>query len=402
MTDLNGATGAGTWRAGAEPVAAAGREFLVGEDIAFLNHGSFGARPHPVFETYQRWQRELEKQPVEFLGRRLPGFLAEARAALSDYLGARPDDLVFVPNATHGINIVARSLDLRPGDEVLGTDHEYGAVERTWRFLCDRQGASYRTQPIPLPITTQEAVVEQLWQGVTERTRVIVVSHIASPTALRFPVAEICQRAAAQGILTVIDGAHAPGQIDLDLETLGADFYVGNCHKWLAAPVGAGFLHARPERQHLLRPLVVSWGWQPRQPGPSPFIDLFDWIGTDDPSAYLSVPAAIAFQREHDWPAVRAACRALAGRAREGVAALTGLAHIYPEGEEFWGQMCAMPLPEEGQLPAAELQRRLWEEYQVEVPISEWGRHRFVRVSIQAYNAERDVDRLLEGLRHLL
>lgn len=384
------------------PISEAGRHFLVRRDIAFLNHGSFGACPRPVFDTYQRWQEALESQPVHFIARRIGDVLATARKRLEAYVGVGGDNLVFVPNATHGINIVARSLALEPGDEVLGTDHEYGAVERTWRFTCQPRGAYFRTQPITLPITSAEAVVEQLWQGVTERTRVIVVSHITSPTALELPVAAICRRAAEQGIITVVDGAHAPGHIDLDLDSLGADFYTGNCHKWLCAPKGSAFLYARPERQDLLRPLVVSWGWEPREPGPSPFHDLFDWVGTDDPAAYLSVPAAIDFEAQYDWPQVRAACHTLLREARERVGALTGLGQISPDSTEWWGQMCAIPLPADHALPAKELQRRLWEEYQVEVPITEWQGQRFVRISIQAYNSARDVDRLLDGLRHLL
>jgi isopenicillin-N epimerase len=385
----------------AAPLAAVGRAFLLREGVAFLNHGSFGACPRPVFETYQRWQRELEAEPVEFLGRRIPDLLAAARAALGAYVGAAADDLVFVPNATTGVNIVAHSLDLQPGDEVLGTDHEYGAVERTWTYVCERQGARYRTQSIALPIRDTEEVVEQFWQGVTERTRAIVVSHITSPTALILPVAEICRRARAHGILTVVDGAHVPGHLALDLEALGADFYTGNCHKWVCASKGAAFLYARRERQALLRPLIVSWGWHPRDPGPSPFQDLFGWTGTDDPSAALSVPAAIAFQQEHDWPGVQAACHNLLAQARADVAMLTGLPPICPDSTEWYGQMAALPLPADG-LPAKELQRRLFEEHAVEVPITEWQTQRFVRVSIQAYNSERDVARLMVGLRALL
>ncbi|MDE3228914.1 MAG: aminotransferase class V-fold PLP-dependent enzyme [Chloroflexota bacterium] len=370
--------------------------------MAFLNHGSFGARPRSVFETYQAWQRELESQPVEFLGRRISGLLAEARASLAAYVGAQADNLVFVPNTTHGVNIIARSLDLGPGDEVLLTDHEYGAVERTWRFICGQRGAQVRVQPIPLPVTTPEALVEALWAGVTPQTRALVVSHITSPTALIFPVAEVCRRAREQGILTVIDGAHAPGQLDLNLEELGADFYVGNCHKWLCSPVGAGFLFARPERQPLLQPLVVSWGWQAREPGPSPFQDYFGWIGTDDPAAYLSVPSAIDFQARHDWPAVRAACHQLAAEARQRIGALTGLPHIAPGTPDWWAQMFAAPLPIHDATTAKSLKQRLWEDYQVEAPITPWRDQFFIRVSIQAYNAPSDIDRLLDGLTQLL
>jgi isopenicillin-N epimerase len=384
------------------PIATAGEHFQVRRDIAYLNHGGYGACPRPVFDAYQRWQRELESQPVEFLARRLPDLLSAARERLAAYLGTRSDNLVFVPNATHGMNIIARSLDLQPGDEVLGSDHEYGAAERAWRFVCEPRGARYRTQPIPLPVDDPALFVDQLWQGVTERTRAIVISHITSPTALIFPVAEICRRAAAQGIITVVDGAHAPGQIDLRLDALGADFYTGNCHKWLCAPKGAGFLYARPDRQSLLQPLVVSWGWRAEDPGPSPFLDYFRWMGTDDPAAYLSVPAAIDFQEQHDWPAVRAACHQLAQQARARIAEITGLPPICPDTTDWWGQMCAVPLPApEGSDPKA-LQRALWERYQVEVPIIAWQTWRFVRVSIQAYNSPADVDRLVAGLAELV
>jgi isopenicillin-N epimerase len=396
-------TGEGNRRAVDDaPIAEAGRQFLLRPGIAFLNHGSYGACPQPVFETYQRWQRELQSQPVEFLGRRLPELLAQARENLGAYVGVNADDLVFVPNATHAGNIVARSLELQPGDEVLGTNHEYGAVERTWRFICEQRGAYYQSQSIPLPVTTPEALVEQLWQGVTARTRVLVVSHITSPTALTFPVAEICRRAAAQGILTVVDGAHAPGHIDLNLGALGADFYFGNCHKWLSAPVGAAFLFVRPDRQRLLRPLVVSWGWQAVKPSSSSFQDYFGWTGTDDPAAYLSVPAAIAFQAEHDWPSVRTACHALAAQARERIAALTGLPQVYPDATDWWVQMCAIPLPLQEGVTREALHARLWQEFGVEAPITDWGGQRFVRVSIQAYNSPRDVDRLVEALETLL
>jgi len=381
------------------PLPALAEQFLLRPAMTFLNHGSFGACPRPVFEAYQAWQRELEAQPVEFLGRRIGSLLAEARAALAAYVGVPPDDLVFVPNATHAINIVARSLALAPGDEVLATDHEYGAVDRTWRFICGRSGARYVRAPIPLPLEDPAQVVEALWAHVTPRTRAIVVSHITSPTALILPVAAICRRAREAGILTVVDGAHAPGQIALDLPALGADFYAGNCHKWLCAPKGAGFLYARPEAQALLSPLVVSWGWEAETPGPSPFIDYFGWTGTADPAAYLSVPAAIAFQREHDWPAVRAACRALLLDASRQLTELTSLPPLSPDTDEWWAQMRSFPLPP---CDPAALKRRLWDEYAVEVPIVVWEGRPLMRVSVQAYNCPADIARLVEGLGALL
>jgi isopenicillin-N epimerase len=379
------------------PWAGAGEQFLLRPGVTFLNHGSFGACPQPVFDTYHAWQRELEAEPVEFLGRRINGLLADARLKLGTYLGADPDSLVFVTNATHGINIVARSLDLGPGDEVLGTDHEYGAADRTWRFNGRLRGASYIRQPISLPLPSDNEIVEQLWQGVTERTKLIFISHITSPTAVIFPVAELCKRARAAGILTMIDGAHAPGQVDLSLDELGADFYTGNCHKWLCAPKGAGFLYARPELQEMLQPLVVSWGWESETPGPSRYIDYFSWVGTADPSAYLSVGAAIDFQREHNWHAIRKACHELAIWANEQLMELTGTPRL--RSDDQFAQMFSV------ELPAGSIEKlgtRLWDEYQIEVPLSRCKEREFVRVSIQAYNRTEDVERLLDALRTIL
>ena len=237
-------------------------QFLLRDDLIFLNHGSFGACPRPVHRHYQALQCELERNPVAFLAedREFPERLREARQELARFLGARRDDLVFVPNTTIGINIIARSLRLDPGDEVVITDHAYGAVDRTWAFVCERRRA---------------------------------------------------------GIVVVIDGAHAPGHLDLDLENLGADYYVGNCHKWLLSPKGAAFLWARREMQPLLAPLIVSWGWHSDRPGPSRFVDEHEWTGTRDPAAYLAVPAAIQFRDDHDWPLVRSG--RFVGRANHAV-----------------------------------------------------------------------------------
>ncbi|MDP2856996.1 MAG: aminotransferase class V-fold PLP-dependent enzyme [Bacillota bacterium] len=382
--------------------------FLLRPDVVFLNHGSFGARPRSVFEAYQRWQLELEQQPVEFLGRRFTEVMRGAREAVAAYLGAQADDLVFVPNATTGLNVVARSLPLAPGDEVLTSNHEYGALDSTWRFVCSGRGASYIHRPIPLPVASPEEVVEAIWAGVTPRTRVIFLSHITSPTALTFPVSELVQRARAANILTVIDGAHVPGQRPLSLDKLGADFYSGNLHKWLCAPAGSGFLHARREVQHLLKPLVVSWGWNrteqltgPRDPRQieGRFVDEQEWQGTRDPSAYLAAPEAIRFQAENDWPRVRAECHELLLEARRRIAELTGLPAICPASSEWFSQMAAFPLP---RCDAVTLKRRLHDEYRVEVPIVEWNGRQMVRVSIQGYNTLEDVRALVAALAALL
>ena len=374
--------------------------FLLDPEVIFLNHGSFGACPKPVFEVYQNWQRELERQPVEFLGRRVTDMLAGARGRLAAYLGVESDEVVYFSNPTTALNVVARSLDLHPGDEILATDHEYGAMDRTWRFICRQTGAKYIQQPISLPVTSHRNLVETFWQGVTERTRVIFISHITSPTAIIFPIEEICRRARAAKILTIVDGAHAPGQIPLNLSAIGADLYTGACHKWLCAPKGAGFLFARRSVQPRLAPLVVSWGYESEKPSPSQFIDYHEWQGTRDLSAFLSVPAAIEFQAQHDWPAVRRRCHALASQTRARINTLTGLPAICPDSPEWYGQMCAALLP--AGVDTDDLKARLYNEYRIEVPLHRWNNKPLIRVSIQDYNEPADADALLKALRELL
>jgi isopenicillin-N epimerase len=373
-------------------------EFLLRPDVVFLNHGSYGACPRPVFEAYQAWQRELELQPVEFLGRRGRGLLHTAREALAAYVGADPDDLAFMANATTGLNTVARALPLAEGDEVLGTDHEYGAMERTWEFVCRKSGARYVRQPVPVPLASPQEVVDAVWAGVTPRTRVLFISHITSPTALTFPVADLVRRAREAGIISVVDGAHVPGQRPLDLRALGADFYCGNGHKWLNSPKGSGFLYARRDVQPLLTPLVISWGW--REDGPvMGLAEALEGQGTRDIAAFLAVPAAIAFQEQHDWPRVRTECHALLQRARSAIGDLTGLPPLTPDSPDWYAQMAALPLPP---CDAARLKQRLYDEHTVEVPIITWRDRQFVRISVQAYNTWSDLDTLVEALATLL
>jgi isopenicillin-N epimerase len=355
----------------------------------FLNHGSFGACPRPVFEEYQRLQRELERQPVEFLARRYDELVGAARARLAAYLGAQPDDVVFVPNATTGMNVVARSLPLGPGDEVLTTDHEYGAVDLMWQHVCARTGATL----VRREVAVGPDFVDDLWSAVSERTRIVSISHVTSATALRFPVEEICRRARAAGILTAVDGAHAPGQVELDLATFEPDFYSGNCHKWLCAPKGSGFLYARPEHQTQMVPPVVGWGEDDGS-----FQSRFGWQGTRDPAAFLAVPAAIDFQLEHGWDDVRRRCHALAEEGRLRLAELTGIEPIAPD-EGWLGQMVATGLPD---CDPAELKRRLYDEHRIEIPVEGRRGQPMLRASFQAYNDRSDLAALLAALRKLL
>jgi isopenicillin-N epimerase len=356
-------------------------EFLLDPDVVFLNHGSFGACPREVFERYQAWQLELERRPVEFLGRRLSGLLAEARSALGAYVNADPDDLVFVQNATAGVNLAAWALDLQPGDEVLSTSLEYGALDLAWEHVVRHGPARYVRMPLTVPL---DDPVEEIWSGVSGRTRALFLSHITSETAVRLPVEELSSRARERGILTIVDGAHVPGHVPLDLRELDVDYYAGNCHKWLCAPKGGAFLYVRRELQETIAPLVVSWGYEDG----GTFVSRHEEQGTRDPAAFLTVPAAIEWQRVHDWAVVRERCRALAAEtpARLGLEPLgLGL------------QMVTMRLPPEA---PDDLQERLYDDYRIEIPVSDDSG--LIRASFQGYNDERDLAALAHALGEVL
>jgi isopenicillin-N epimerase len=376
-------------------------QFLLDPDIHFLNHGSYGATPFAVFEDYQRWQTRLERQPVLFLGRELDGLMKESRDLLGEYLHADGDDFVYIPNATHGVNIVARSLHLEPGDEILATDHEYGACDYTWEFVGSKTGAKYIRHPISLPVASEEEILEQFWRGVTPRTKAIYISHITSSTALRLPVEKICQRARQAEILSVVDAAHSPGQMPIDLQLLGADFVFGNCHKWMLSPKGAAFLHVRREVQSLVEPLIVSWGYKAtaETTTDSRFVDILQWTGTKDPSAALAVPAAIRFMRDHDWETVRSQCHLLLRETIKRICELTGLPPLYPLDSDFYFQMGIAPLPGSN---LTLLKSRLYDEFKIEVPLIQWNDRQFIRISIQGYNTRDDLDVLVDALRTLL
>ena len=374
-------------------------QFLLRPDIHYLNFGSFGATPSPVFDSYQRWQRLLESEPVQFIAFDGVGYLAESRRALAEYLKvADPDELVYVTNPSYAVNTVAASLDLGPGDEVLATDIEYGACDRAWDFHCKEKGAVYRRQHIRLPVTDKETFLEDLFAGVNERTRVLFISHITSATALRLPVEEACVRAKAMGLITFIDGAHAPAHIPLDLSALQADFYTGACHKWMMAPKGCSFLFARKEMQPFLKPLVVSWGYKAAAPSHSMFLDHQQMNGTRDFSAFLTVPDCIAFMRAHDWEAVSARCRSMVRENAPRFYELMETQPISPISEEWLGQMVSIPIKTD--MPEL-LQRRLFTDYKIEVPVMRQGSDVYLRYSINAFNAQEDLDALFDALTEM-
>ena len=363
------------------------REFLLDPEVAFLNHGSFGACPRPVFERYQAWQRELELEPIDFLDRRAPDLLAAARGALADYLGCAAKDVAFVENATTGVNLAARSLDLGPDDEVLATDLEYGACDLAWQWVCRRAGARYVRAGIPLPLDDPLTLVEALFAAASDRTRVLYVSHVTSETGLVLPLEAILARARELGLVTVVDGAHAPAQVPLNLARLGADFYAGNAHKWLCAPKGAGFLHVRPEHQERVEGAVVSWGYRPG----GTFVERIERQGTRDPAAWLAVPDAIRFQAERDWDGVRERCRRVALDARRELCDLLGTEPLAPEAMVV--QLATVRLPH----PAGDLAERLFARHRVEIPVG-GPENDLLRLSVAAYTTPQKIDRLLAAL----
>lgn len=391
--------------------------FLLDPAITFLNHGSYGACPRPVFEAQQAWQLAMERNPVAFLGRRSAALLAEARAEVAAALGAQADDLAFITNATTGVNIAARSLAalLQPGDEVLGSNHEYGACIATWQQVCAERGAHYRSFEVPLPYR-REDVVPRFLAALTPKTRVLFISQISSTTALTFPVDELCAAARERGVLTVVDTAHVPGHLPMNLAATGADFSTGNFHKWLCAPKGAAYLHVRPEHQHRVRPPVISWGAlaeaQADQAddgtlgghtgfdaytGRTPLERRLLWQGTHDIAAWLSVPAALRFQAEHQWPAVRERCHAMAVALLHRVTARHGTVPLCTDSD--FVQMVPIPVPPGD---AERLRAALFERYAIEVPVTQHAGQRFVRVAVQGYTTETDLARLESALAELL
>ncbi|HLP56256.1 MAG TPA: aminotransferase class V-fold PLP-dependent enzyme [Fluviicola sp.] len=373
-------------------------QFLLNPEITFLNFGSFGACPKPVFEEYQRFQLEMERDPVYFIASKGIEYIRESREALAGYIGCEADDLVYTPNPTFAVNIVARNLDLKPGDEVLSTDLEYGALDRTWKFYCAEKGAKYVRQHISLPLVSKEQFIADFWKGYSDRTKVIFISQITSTTGLIFPVKEICAEAKKRGLLTIVDGAHVPGHIPLDLRELEADIYTGACHKWMMTPKGSSFLYVKKAFQEWMNPLVVSWGYDAAFPSSSQFLDYHQFNGTRDFSAYLTIPKALAFMKEHDWWSVAAACRKLSQSNIQRFCDLMETAPLAPVTDEFFGQMGSIPIKTDD--PVA-LKNSLFHDYQVEIPVMPHNDAVYLRYSINAFNSQADLDKLYDVMTKL-
>lgn len=379
-------------------------------EVVFLNHGSFGACPRVVLETQTELRTQMEAQPVRFLQREYEPLLDAARAELATFLKTRAEDLVFVHNATAGVNAVVRSLDFRPGDELLTTDHAYNACRNVLVEAARRSGATVVVAAVPFPLASEDEIFEAIMAKVTARTRFAMIDHVTSPTALVFPVARLIRALEQRDVEVLIDGAHAPGAVPLDLDGLRPHYYTGNLHKWVCAPKGAAFLWARPDRQEALRPAIVSHGENVRRPGRNAFHDRFDWPGTLDPTAWLTVPAALRFGAglfPGGWDELRENNRQLAIAARALVASRLGVPLACPN--QLLACMATIALPEPLQKRPFQgerfdpVQTELYDKACVEVPVMRWGQplRRWVRISAHAYNGTADYRALAEAVVRL-
>ena len=381
------------------------------DDVVYLNHGSFGPSPRVVQESRERWSRRLESQPMNFFMREMEAALDESLATLARFVGTSRGNLVFVENATAGMNIVAQTVPLERDDEVLLTDHEYGAVTRLWRRRARQTEARVVIQELPLPLCSAEETAAAFFSAVTNHTKLIVISHVTSPTALVLPVEEICRLAREREIPVCIDGPHAVAMLPLDLRKLDCDFYTASCHKWLCAPFGSGFLYASPRWQKKVEPAVISWGGSISGRQPS-WKDEFVWSGTRDPAAYLAVADAVRFfeqplSDDHNISALetfRSHASELLALARERIVAVTGLEPLASETSPC-GSMLSFPLPIEDDLDPQQrhpFQDALWDRYRIEIPIVHWQGRRSVRVSAHLYNTATEIEHLSHALAELL
>jgi isopenicillin-N epimerase len=374
-------------------------EWGIRTDTTYLNHGSFGPTPREVRRCQLEWQARMTSQPMDFFVRQFEPAWLESRKRLAAFLGTAPENLVFVENSTAGMNVVAATFQLQPGDEILLTNHEYGAVQRIWRRACQTAGAA---EPViamlPRNFETAQQVVDAIFSAATDRTRLVVVSHITSPTAIILPVQQICDEARRRGIAVCVDGPHAPAQVRVALEELSSDFYTASLHKWVSAPLGSGFLYVAPQWQDRVRTPILSWG-RVAPTKPAAWWEEFVWTGTRDSSAYLAAPAAIELLERVDLVKFRARTHFLARYARQRLVKLIGAEPHVPDSEEWYGSMASVPLPPGD---ARALQNELWQKHRIEVPVVDHNGERSIRVSCHLYNDRSDVDVLVDALSALL
>lgn len=373
-------------------------QFLLNPAVTYLNHGSFGACPRSVLENYQYWQRALEFEPVQFITKVSPEALLASKQALAKYIGCHHEDFFFTQNPTMAINQVVKSLNFQPEDEVLTTDLEYGAIDKTFDFYSKKNGFTYRKQNISLPLISKEKFIEEFWKGYNENTKAISLGHCTSATALVFPVKEICDRAKELELITIIDGAHIPGHIPLNLDEIKADFYTGTLHKWLLGPKGSTFLYVNKNFQNLIEPLIISWGYEAANPTKSKFLEENEMQGTRDISAFLTVPAIMKFFEENDMGKRTAACRKVILEQYPEFCELLNAKPLCPVSEEFLGQMCSIPIKTDNPF---QLKEKLYNDYKIEIPVMQRENDSYLRISYQAYNSPDDLEYLKETIKKL-
>ncbi len=373
-------------------------QFLLAPEITHLNHGSFGACPKPIFEDYQKWQLELERSPVQFITKTGEAQLKVSKQALSSFINCDWDDLIYVTNPTTAMNTVIKGLTLNEGDEVLTTNHEYGAIDRTWKYYCTKIGAKYVQQNISIPMQSKEEFLKEFWAGLTPKTKYIFLSQITSSTALIFPAKEICDRAKELGLITIVDGAHVPNHIPLDLRELKADIYTGACHKWMLTPKGSSFLFVSKALQNQFDPLVVSWGYDADFPSASQYQDYHQYQGTRDFSAFLTIPTALQFFKDNDWETKKKECRDLLKHYCPVVAKELGSQLLSPVSDEFLGQICSIPINTPDNIALHDL---LYEKYKIEIPVFKLNEATYIRISFQAYNGSKEIEYLLDSIKDI-
>ena len=373
------------------------KHFLLDPNITFLNHGSFGACSKVVFDNYQYWQRELEKQPVKFFTKILYEKLENSRKKLSNFIGCDHDELIFFQNPTTAVSNIICNLNLQSGDEVLMSSHEYGALIRSWVEWGVKRNIKIVQQEVKLPLTTESEFIESIWRGVTPKTKVIFLSHITSATGLIFPVEKIISMAKQKKIMTIIDGAHVPAHISLNIHKINCDFYAGALHKWLCAPKGASFLYVKKEHQARVKPLIYSWGKEGDDPGPSEFLQDFQWQGTRDMAAFLSIPSAIDFYHDYLEKNLKL-CRKNIKYAFKNLELILKTEPI-SNGGDWIAQMVSHPLPKSAPLDLKEI---LYNQHKIEIPIFKWGNRMFIRISMQIYNEKKEIDLLLSALSGII
>lgn len=372
-------------------------EWRLRTDSIYLNHGSFGLQPNCVRYARRGWIDRLDEQPMDFYLRQMESALLAARGSVAELVGTTVDNLVFVDNATYGMNVVANSLSLSAGDEVLINDHEYGAVHRIWQRACDQVGAKLVCVTLPERFESATQIVEALISGTSDKTRLLIVSHITSATALIMPIEQICKEMAERGIAVCIDGPHAPAQIDFSIDRLNCDFYTASLHKWLCAPLGSGFLYVNPKHQQCIQPPIKSWG-RLLPAIPEKWDEEFTWIGSRDPSPFLAVPTAIGFLKGIGLQAFRDRSQWLASYAEEALKELYGTTPIADRCEGWYGSMTHVPLPTGDW---SNLQRDLWEQISIEIPIIDFNNRWYIRVSSHLYNNTIQLDTLIKALARL-